>query len=396
MTQKLDAPEREIAGKGLPAINEPATNADRAAETAAPRKRMSSVDAFRGLTILGMLLVNNIALDTATPQHLTHALWNQGLHFADMIFPWFLFAVGIAIPFSAAGYLKRGGPAWKYDLRIFSRTVTLFLLGCAIDSSIAHKVTIGLGVLQVIGLAYFCSAFLYELPTRRRFIIAAGLLLAHWAAIRFVPVPGAAPGAFTEASNLIKHLNETYLTPLGLKGLVSVVPTTALVLIGTLFGDMLSLKWLSPVRKGLMLFLAGGALAAAGWAWNLDLPFNKPVWSSSYILFSGGLASMILGFLYLTIDAGGLRAWAYPLIVFGANAITAYVLPILVKVLVLQQWTWTGPGNGARLTLQQTMYAFLYGHLGRIPGGWTYTAMYILFWWLVLFAMYRKKIFVRV
>src|SRR5206468_3937629 len=90
-----------------------------------PPRRLTSLDAFRGLAILGMLLVNNAALDTATPSPLTHAPWNGGVHFADLVYPWFLLIVGVAIPFSAAASRARGIPTWKYDLKILGRAVAL-------------------------------------------------------------------------------------------------------------------------------------------------------------------------------------------------------------------------------------------------------------------------------
>src|SRR5437773_1550708 len=141
------------------------------------------------MAILGMLLVNNIALDTATPRPLTHAPWNGGLYFADLVFPWFLLIVGVAIPFSAASARAKGVPSWRYDLKILTRVVTLFLLGCLIDSSTYRYPTFDLGVLQLIGLSYLMAALLYDLPLFRRLLVAAALLTTHWAAIRFLPIP---------------------------------------------------------------------------------------------------------------------------------------------------------------------------------------------------------------
>lgn len=140
--------------------------------------RLVSLDAFRGLTIALMLLVNNTALDTATPIQLTHAPWNGGIRLADLVFPWFLFCVGVAIPFASASFAKRGLPVWRYDLKALSRAVLLILLGCLIDSSLAKHPILDLGVLQIIGLAYLVGALLYELPSLRRGLLAALFLVA--------------------------------------------------------------------------------------------------------------------------------------------------------------------------------------------------------------------------
>src|SRR5262249_35042789 len=113
-----------------------------------PMGRLTSLDAFRGLAILGMLLVNNVALDTSTPAPLTHAAWNGGIHLADLVYPWFLLIVGVAIPLSAAASRARGIPTWKYDLKILCRAVTLVLLGCLLESSQLKRPTFELGVLQ--------------------------------------------------------------------------------------------------------------------------------------------------------------------------------------------------------------------------------------------------------
>jgi predicted acyltransferase len=349
---------------------------------------------FRGFAILGMLLVNNVALDRATPVPLTHAPWNGGVRFADMVFPWFLFIVGVAIPWSWASFKNRGLPAWRYDLRVLGRAAVLVLLGCLIHSSLAKRPVFEMGVLQIIGMAYCVAALLVELPLRRRLLLAGGLLLAHWALIRFLKVPGMAAGEFTEGRNVIQHFNQLYLQRYGLKGLISLIPTSALVLLGAAAGDVLRGPD-KPLRNAARLMLGGLAVAAAGWLWNLDLPFNKPVWTASYILYTGGLGGVLLGLLYLVVDVAGWRAWAFPLVVFGTNALAAYVAPILVKLHVLLEWTWKMP-DGSRLPLQQAMLHALTVHLGRTAGGWAYTLAYVAVWWLVLLALYRRRVFLRV
>jgi len=359
----------------------------------APGSRLVSLDAFRGLTIAGMLLVNNIALDTRTPAQLTHAPWNGGVRFADLIFPWFLLIVGVAIPFAAASAKAKGLPLWRYDLKVLGRVLSLVFLGCLIDSSLAKQPLFDLNVLQLIGLSYGVASLLYSLPLSRRLATALGLLAIHWAAIRFLPVPGSGVGIFREDANLITHLNQTYLQAVHLDGLISVVPASALALIGTAFGDLL--RWeIKPLPKIPLLLVASALLMLGGWAWNFSLPYNKPVWTASYILLSAGLGGFVLTALYILVDVARWRWPVFPLVVYGSNAIAAYVGPILIKVLILREWTWRS--NGVRFSLEQTWLNAAVKHYGPYRGGWVYTLVYLLIVWLALLELRRRKIFLRV
>jgi predicted acyltransferase len=129
--------------------------------------------------------------------------------------------------------------------------------------------------------------------------------------------------------------------------------------------------------------------------WNLDLPFNKPLWTASYILYTAGLGCIVLGLLYFVIDVKGWKRWSFPLLVLGMNAILAYVLPIAVKIYIFQGWTLPASG-GSALSLQQTALKSLTAWAGSMYGGWLYTCGYILFWWLIILMFYKKKIFLRV
>lgn len=380
-------------------MDEPNTAPDSQQETtpgteSARSARLVSLDALRGLTILLMLLVNNTAVDYSTPKQLMHAPWNGGVRVADLVFPWFLFCVGAAIPYSAASFRRRGLPWWRYGVKALWRAVALLALGCLIDSSIYKQPTFDLGVLQLIGLAYLVGALLYWLPLRFRILAAGVLLVGYWAAIKFIPVPGVGVGVFEEERNLIEHINRHYLSSLHLAGLMSVIPTAAMVLIGTAIGDLLRARDRSSYSSLSIMAFAGLGLIGVGVLWNLHLPYNKPVWTPSYILFTAGAGCLALALLYLIIDVCGWRWWSFPLVVFGSNAILAYVAPILVKLLILREWT--VPAGSNSITLQQWCLQWWVERIGRIPGGWAYTASYILVWWVVLLVLYRKKIFLRV
>jgi predicted acyltransferase len=354
-----------------------------------------SLDAFRGLAILGMLLVNEKEFGPATPVHLRHARWNEGVHLADMVFPWFVFIVGVAIPFAAASRRRRGGRWLAHYLRIVRRTAILFLLGALINSSYADHPLLNMGVLQLIALAYLIAALLYSVPLKPRIAVAACLLIGHWAIIRFLPIPGVGRGVFTESHNAITYLDQAYLRHYHLNGFLAAMTASALAIIGTAVGDLLRPRVERPLRKVGVLVASGIGLVVVGWLWNLNVPFNKPVWTASYVVFAAGWGSIVLGIFYLVIDVKGWRGWAFPLVVPGMNAIFAFVAPTLVNLHVLREWTWRMP-DGSAVALEDAFKGVFFSHFGRVSGGVLYTFCLILFWWLVLLWLYRKRVFLRV
>jgi predicted acyltransferase len=359
--------------------------------------RLDSLDAFRGMTIFGMLLVNNIALNTHTPPELMHAPWNQGLHFADLVFPWFLFIVGVSIPYAWASHWRKGWSRGRYIGKAFTRALTLLALGCLIDSSIARTPILDLDVLQMIGLSYFVAALLTMLlPSVPRLVIAFIFLIAHAAVLQHVGAPGLPPGTFLPNRNIIAYLNSHVLEHYHLAGIISVIPGSALVLIGTFVGDILRRERIAPQKRFLQVILLAVVLMIIGMVWNRTLPYNKPVWTGSYIVFCGGFGALVLGAFYGLLDIVPVlqrfRGWSMPLQVFGSNAIVAYVAPILTKLLILQVWVWPG----THVPLETAFLHEAQRRWGLIDGGWTYTLCYIGFWWLVLLVLYRRKVFVRV
>ena len=356
---------------------------------AASSLRLSALDAWRGLTILLMLLVNNVSLGNLTPRQLQHAPWGGGITLTDLVFPWFLYCAGAALPFSLAAARKSGLDGWPLIGKLATRTVLLYLVGCLVTSAAEHSFTLGLGVLQLIALASFFGGVISLLAVRWRLAVAAALLVGYDLFINLYPV-GGVPGVFTPDTNPVKAINDVLLSPRGLRGLISVVPTTALVLLGSAVAQPLKDR---TAGAPWLLLASGGAMTALGWLWAQHLEFNKAVWTPSYVVYTAGLATLgLLAFFLLADSAGRWAGWGRrllsPLTIPGRNALFAYVAPILIKVWILMDWNvdWAGrsmPIQGALLSLARTNF-------GVWDGGWLYTLGYILAVWLGLAYLARR------
>ena len=339
--------------------------------------RSLALDALRGLTVALMLIVNN-TIGNPHPQ-LTHADWGGGVNIADLVFPWFLFCSGAAIP------LARRDGAWVW--KAVRRALWLFALGCLVVSTVAKAPVFSLGVLQLIALAGLVAAISQPLPWRWRAGIALGLLIAYWAFILLTPISNIGVGVFNEDQNAVRQFN-TLLEPLGLRGLPSVVPTAALVMIGALVTELIR-RATSLKARALHLLGLGAALTALGWVWNLSLEFNKPTWTPSYVVFCCGLATLALALFCSLEGQPWFRALCAPLVIFGSNALLAYILPILVKVSVFQTWQLGG------VSLQQGAISSLEA-LSPAWGDTLYTVLYVLLWWAVAWIAHRQKWFFKV
>lgn len=335
-----------------------------------------------------MLLVNNTAMGEWTPAQLTHADWSGAIHLADLVFPWFLFLVGVSMPLSWASAQKRSVGYWSFLRKAAGRTGILFFLGLVIDSSVRKTPVFGLGVLQLIALSFFVAVTTVKLPAWGRFLSSIGMLAGYGAWLWYSPMPGDPHGTILESSNAVLHLNQNVLSDWSLRGLISVLPAAALVLLGSSFSELVLRRqsWSSVgIASGLGLTLVAIATFWAQW-----IPMVKPIWSPSYALAAGGCGIVALA-VFTAIER--LRgAWLmWPFAVAGRNAIVAYVAPILVKTLILRAWTLPGGADNMELGLQKLAH----GKWGQELGGWTYTLAYVLIWWAVLFALDRKKIYVR-
>jgi predicted acyltransferase len=320
---------------------------------------------------------------------------------ADYVMPWFMLIIGVAIPFSVAASIAKGvSKQWMW-IRAIKRAAILVALGwilCYFRDQFATSLygrapwtfTLGMDVLQLLGISYLISRIFYECSIRLRAVIAILFFVGHWALLRFYPQGDAPRGTFNEAFDAIgyiySHWNAPNLGPLAIsfRGLLSIPPAVTTMLIGTLIGDLLRSE---STRKVKTLVIFGVVMCAIGFAWAFDLPFNKPRWTPSYLLWTSGVGMILLAGLYWIIDVKQHRRWTYPLVVFGTNAIALYFFSILFKVLLLNT-----PRIHGRPVIEIVLGAIKSG-LGPWLGGWAFTIAFVGVWWVILDQMYRRKIF---
>lgn len=393
------------------------------------KDRLMSLDAFRGATIASMMLVNNPGSWSHIYAPLAHAEWH-GWTFTDTVFPFFLWIVGAAIPFSTARRVEQGQSRRRLFLHALRRAAILFglglglaLLGFVVDGSLAQKgfatwlrdslLNLRIpGVLQRIAVCYLVTMAIF-LTTRWRGQVAwiVGLLLGYWALMAFAPFPATINGETRLVSGLLEKGNNfsAYVDNLVLngpvigthvwkaaktwdpEGTISTLPAIATCLFGVLAGHLLRSPR-SPAEKTAWLMVAGALLMWLGLIWDLALPINKSLWTSSYSVFMAGLAMICLGVYHWLIDVQGWRAWARPLAIYGMNAITVFVLAgVLGRLLSIKFEV-----AGKLVSIQAWLFAHCFSPLASPKNAsLLWALMFVALLYLVAWGMYRKKWFVK-
>lgn len=361
--------------------------------------RLASLDAFRGLTIAGMILVNNPGSWSHIYGPLRHAEWH-GWTPTDLVFPFFLFIMGAALPFSFAGRTARGDSRARLRAHVVRRSVILFGLGLFLAAFPRFDLTTLriMGVLQRIGLVYLLAgtAYLY-LDRRGRGLLLVALLLGYWLLLTLVPVPGYGPGDLSPEGNLAAYLDRLLLggrlwrRDWDPEGLLSTLPALGSTLLGIFAGEWLRLG--PPATRRAMGMAAAGVLGVVlGLLWGRVFPINKPLWTSSYAVFTGGAAALLLGAFHWVMEGRGWRGWATPLVIYGKNAIAVFVASTLVaKLLGSIRVSQGGP------TLKGWLYSNLFASwAGPVDGSLAFALSYVLLWLGAMGLLYRKRIFLRV
>jgi predicted acyltransferase len=373
-----------------------------------PPQRLVFLDVVRGLTVAFMILVNNNGSEELAYWPLKHADWN-GWTPTDLVFPIFLFLVGIAIVFSTASRMAHGEAKSVLVMHAFRRAAILFALGILIHGFPDYPLaTLRIyGVLQRIAACYLVASILYLWDRRVITLVSvsAVCLLGYWILMRWVPVPGfGMPGR--DIPFLDKEINwvsvvDRQLFPGRLLegtrdplGMISTIPAIATCLLGVLTG-----LWLRT-QKG-MTAKAGGMLAGAiaglalGRFWAIWFPINKRLWTSSYVLYAAGWTLLVLTICYFVIEirkhAG---AWIYPWKVFGANAIFTYAFAELLSTVF--EIIHVGK-NGHAVTLKDLIYTRIFSPIGNPSfGSLLYSLSYVLVCFVPAVVLFRKRIFIKI
>lgn len=364
-------------------------------------ERFLSIDAFRGLTVAAMLLVNNPGSWSHVYPPLRHAAWH-GWTVTDLIFPFFLFIVGMVIPFSFGRRMREGTPPARLVPKILKRSAIIFFLGFLLNffpSFDFSSVRIP-GVLQRIALCYLVGSLVY-LTTKSagRVVFSFVFLAGYTALLRFVPVPGFGPGILEAVGNLpgfvdVKLLAGHLLRPdFDPEGLLSTIPAVVTVLLGTMLGDWMRSSR-TIFRKTLGVFSTGIPLTAAGLLLHPYLPINKSLWTGSYVLFTAGMALIVFGVCFVLIDGLQWKRWAWPFLVIGSNPITVFVgSALLAKILLLIKI----PDGGA----DSNLVAWLHGHFfsplaGPVLGSLIYAVVFVLLWIVLMAPLYKHRLFLKI
>jgi predicted acyltransferase len=365
--------------------------------------RLVSLDVFRGISIAGMVLVNNPGTWSHIYWPLEHAAWH-GWTPTDLIFPFFLFIVGVAVPLAFARRIEQGTARRKLYLQIIKRTVIIFLLGEFLAGfPYFHLSTIRIpGVLQRIAVCYlFASIIFLATKARMQVVITIALTVIYWLAMTRLHAPGYAVGDLSKEGSVASYIDRWVFGPHIWKqgivydpeGLLSTIPAIATTLLGVLTG-----QWLRTERdkqeKLNGMFVAGAVCIVVGWCWNAFFPINKSLWTSSYVFFTGGLALELLALCYWLIDLKGYRRWAKPFVVFGVNAIALFVgTGLMAKLMGLIKLPW----GEKQISLQGWIFnKFFLSWASPINASLAYAIVFLLLWLGLMWILYARKLFIRI
>lgn len=369
--------------------------------------RLTSLDALRGFDMFWIIGGERIVNEAAKLTSWTWLVWLSGqLHHPDwhgfklydLIFPLFLFLAGVSMPFSFEKRLARGDTKGQLYRHAIVRGLMLVLLGMIYNGLLEFDWpdTRLPSVLGRIGLAWMFAAFIVlNTNPRGQFIAAVALLVGYWAALKFIPVPGIGAGDLSPGNTLTDWIDRSlipghlYVGNRDPEGIFATIPAIATCLAGVLTGHLLKSARYGGLVKTAIMIVVGAICIGLAWLWNGDVenttwwsfPVNKNLWSSSFVLNCAGLSLLFLAVFYIVIDVWRLRAWSILFTVIGANSIFIYMT-----------------GDGGIIDYAHTTHFFFDGIL-RFTGGYQkllFAVAFVFVEWIVLYVMYRNKIFLRV
>ncbi|MFP4228536.1 MAG: acyltransferase family protein [Salinivenus sp.] len=380
--------------------------------------RLLSLDVFRGVTIAGMILVNNPGSWSHVYPPLQHAEWH-GWTPTDLIFPFFLFIVGVAIPLAYTKRLARRVPRKELVGKALKRSGLLFAVGLFMAAYPVVQfdptfewVRPGLGELRIMGilqriaLCYLAATLLFlYVRFRWQLYVMGGLLLGYWAALTLVPVPGYGAGMLdTPEATLPAYVDRLLLGTEHLwqgadqmwdpEGLLSTLPAIGTTLLGVWVGRLLLNDEASAITIA-KLFVFGTGLVITGAAWDSVFPINKSLWTSSYVLFTGGWATCAFALCYWFADLRDSHWWTQPFVVYGINPLTAFVLSTLLTKTFLEIPVVGTRGEAAspHAVLYETLFL---SWASPTNASLLYAVAYVILWYGILLGMYRNGLVIKV
>ena len=373
--QRMPAPQ-EASGSGLPG-------------------RLMSLDALRGFDMFWIIGADALVASMAKVSHvgiiglfahqLTHAEW-EGFRFYDLIFPLFLFMVGVSTVFSLEQTIATEGKKAAY-YRLLRRFAFLWFWAFIYSGGFAQEKISFAGVLQRISYCYLITSLLYlNFQIRGLVVVCGAILVGYWILMTFVPVPELDRPTFEMHTNWSNYLDRHYLPgdreEKGWRneGMLSTVPAISTCLLGVFAGMLISASSVTAWRKTVLLAGGGIVLLALGFLWGLQFPVIKRIWTSSYVLVAGGYSCLFLAFFYAAIDILKFRAWAMPFVWIGANSLLMYLIAGLLPYHELTGRIVAGPVQ----------------HLLTPYDGVGETILALVLATLLARFLYKRKIFLRV
>lgn len=371
-----------------------------------PKPRLLSLDVFRGITVAMMTLVNNPGDWGHIYTPLEHSEWN-GCTPTDLVFPFFLFIVGVSIVFALES--KKADPALHRKLitGIIRRAIILFAIGLILSlfPYFDFKTVRIPGVIQRIAVVYLIVGLLYIYQTRKAMLITFWVvLIGYYLIMTLIPVPGVGYANLNPETNLGAWIDRSILGEAHLwkssktwdpEGLLTDLPAVATGIFGVLIGTFLKQKEQPEAEKVSWLFAVGVLAIIAGLLVDLFFPINKALWTSSYVLYAGGLAVIGLTLLYWLIDVQGYKRFTKPFVIFGVNAITVYafsgIIPRVLGMITFHN------SEGKLQNLHEYLYnTFFTPYFSPINASLAGGLTYVLIWYVILWLMYRKNIIIKV
>jgi predicted acyltransferase len=364
-------------------------------------QRYLALDVFRGMTIATMITVNNPGSWSHIYAPLKHSAWH-GCTPTDLVFPFFLFIVGVSMFFSFTKYDQKLDS--KSLLKVLRRTALIFLIGLFLNSFPQWQTDYSrlriMGVLQRIALAYGIGSVIV-LAFNKKYLpyIALSILLIYWALLGFLggPDPYSLAGNLTPKVDAFllgeAHLYKGFGIPFDPEGLLSTFPSIATVILGFMAGGLISRTERSKIPLYLIIYGVSGV--AAGMLWGLLFPVNKPLWTSSYVIYTAGLACIIMAILIWIIDIKEYKKWTSFFVVFGMNPLFIFALAgvwarILTRIIKINE-------GDTVVTGYNWLYQNIFQPLaGDINGSLLFALSHIAVFWFICYVLYKKKIFIKV